>query len=482
MKINNSTKLEISDYDSIVILCNENNELSFENDETRKALDYALTRVNEKENKKITKYINIPFITNEKSSTYIFAFYDKENLETSFDIQNFFGSLVEHIKKEKPNKVALCLGELENDLYIGSLVQGLILGDYTYEKYQTKAVERIIDIDLVSKKELQIEEFIQIAKSVCLSRNLVNEQANQKTPKMLAKKVVDVFENTDVKVTLFNKKEIEDMNMTAYLTVARGSSNEPVLIVMEYNGNPDSDELLGLVGKGLTFDTGGYSLKPTAGMLTMKSDMGGASAVIGAMRSLTKTNAKANVTAVVAACDNMLSADAYLPGDIVTSKSGKTIEIMNTDAEGRLTLADAMTVIINNYKVDKVIDIATLTGAAVAAFGEVIAPYIATDESLANAINNGAEICGEKVWRMPIDPQVKKMNKSEIADIKNTGGKFCGMMTAGLFVGEFNEGIPWLHLDIAGTAFTTSKLPTCPKGGTGFGARLLYYGILELNK
>jgi len=482
MNIGNSIKLELDQYDSIIVLCSKNNDLSLDNEETRKALDYALPRVNDDKNKKISNYINVPVMTGDKAVTYIFGFYDKEELETSFDVQNYFGSLVGHIKKERPNKVALCLGELETKVYLESLVQGLLLGDYSFDKYKSEAVERTIELDLISKEVLELEDYIQVAKSVCLSRNLVNEQANQKTPKMLAEKVVHVFENTNVKVTLFNKKEIEDMNMTAYLTVARGSSNEPVMMVMEYKGNPDSDELLGLVGKGLTFDTGGYSLKPTASMLHMKSDMGGAAAVIGAMRALTKTNAKANVTAVVAACDNMLSADAYLPGDIVTSKSGKTIEIMNTDAEGRLTLADAMTVIINDYKVDKVIDIATLTGAAVAAFGEIVAPYIATDDVLAEAINISGVKCGEKVWRMPIDPQIKKLNKSEIADIKNTGGKFCGMMTAGLFVGEFNEGIPWLHLDIAGTSFTTAKLPICTKGGTGFGARLLYYGILELNK
>lgn len=477
MKISNCTKFDVNNYDSIIVLCNHNNELSLDTNETRQALEYALTRVNDQDNKKISKYINIPMISPTLTTTYTFAFYDEEALKTSFDLQNFFGSLMGHLKKESPNRSALYLGELEETSKLEFVVQGLVLGDYTFDKYKSDAVLRTLEIDIISDDELELEGFIQIAKSVNLSRNLVNEQANQKTPKMLADKVLHVFEDTDVKVTLFNKAQIEEMNMTAYLTVARGSTNEPVFMVMEYKGNPESEELLGLVGKGLTFDTGGYSLKPTPSMLHMKSDMGGAAAVIGAMRALTKNNIKANVTAVVAACDNMVSADAYLPGDIVTSKSGKTIEIINTDAEGRLTLADAMTVIINDYKVDKVIDVATLTGAAVAAFGEIIAPYIATDNVLAEAINKSSEHCGEKVWRMPIDAQVKKLNKSDIADIKNTGGKFCGMMTAGLFVGEFNEGIPWLHLDIAGTSFTTAKLPVCPKGGTGFGTRLLYYAI-----
>ena len=244
---------------------------------------------------------------------------------------------------------------------------------------------------------------------------------------------------------------------------------------MRHFGNEDNkEEILGLVGKGLTYDSGGYSIKPTNGMDTMKSDMGGAAAVIGAMSIIAKRNLKINVVAVVAACENLINGSAYKPGEIIGSMAGKTIEVLNTDAEGRLTLADAMHYVIENEKATEVIDVATLTGAALVALGETTTAVVTNNSEFYQELKEASEYTGEKVWQLPAFDDYRKLIKSDIADLKNIGGRFAGTITAGLFIEEFVQNKPWLHLDIAGTAWTSSKSEYGIKGGTGAPVSTLY--------
>jgi leucyl aminopeptidase len=245
---------------------------------------------------------------------------------------------------------------------------------------------------------------------------------------------------------------------------------------MRYFGDTSNkDSILGLVGKGLTYDSGGYSLKPTDSMVNMKNDMGGSAAVIGAMCAVSAMKLKVNVVAVVATCENMISGAAYKPGDIIGSMAGKTIEIMNTDAEGRLTLADAVHYIIEKEKASRIIDIATLTGAALVGLGTTTTAVITNNDEFYSELKNASDISGEKVWQLPSSDEYKKLIKSDVADLKNTGGRWAGTITAGLFIGEFVKNKPWLHLDIAGTAWSDADKDYITKGGTGVGVRTLYY-------
>lgn len=363
----------------------------------------------------------------------------------------------------------------------------LILSDYEFNKYKSDKEEEQKDVFVsISCTKLndsmidEVEEYIiegkDIAEGVTIARNLVNEPANEMYPEVLADEAKILGNKFGFKVDILGREKIEDLGMEAFISVAKGSSKEPKLIVMKYFGDKHhKDDVLGLVGKGLTYDSGGYSIKPTSSMDTMKSDMGGAAAVIGAMATIAKRNLRMNVIAVVAACENMISGNAYKPGDIIGSMSGKTIEVLNTDAEGRLTLADAVTYIIRKEKVNEVIEMATLTGAALVALGETTTAVITNDDELYKELEDVSKYTGEKVWKLPTFPEYRELIKSDIADIKNIGGRNAGTITAGLFIEEFVEdGVSFLHLDIAGTAWTDSAKPYKTKGGTGVPVNSIY--------
>lgn len=328
----------------------------------------------------------------------------------------------------------------------------------------------------VESLQKSIREGVTLGEGNLIARRLVNEPANVLTPMELAKRAQQIGEEHGFGVEIYGKEEIINLGMEAYMSVAKGSANEPKLIVMKYMGDSEnSDDIFGLVGKGLTFDTGGYCIKPPQGMVNMKTDMGGAGAVIGAMSIIAEMKLKKNVVAVVAACENMISGDAYRPGDIIGSMAGKTIEVLNTDAEGRLTLVDAITYIIRNEKATKVVDIATLTGAVVTALGSAATGVVTNDDDFFNKLEEASKEVGEKVWKLPTFDEYKEQIKGEVGDLKNIGGPKAGSITAGLFIGEFVENKPWLHLDIAGTC-GGEKPPTeyHSSGATGVGARLLY--------
>ena len=372
-----------------------------------------------------------------------------------------------------------------------AMVQSLRLALYNFDKYKTDGNKKaytpnvyILDApeDKLKQMNIRLQEMNHLVDGIIEARNLVNEPANVLYPETLANRVLELGKEAGFEVEVFDENQIQEMDMKAFYEVAKGSAKAPRLIVMRHMNNPESEEIFGLVGKGLTFDTGGYSLKPTASMDTMKSDMGGAASVIGTMCALAKNNVKANVVAVVAACENAISGNSYKPGDIIGSMAGKTIEILNTDAEGRLTLADAVTYIIEKEKASKVVDVATLTGAALVALGTTTTAVVSNNDEFYNELLTEAEKTGEKFWRLPSFDEYKKLNKSDIADLKNIGGRNAGTITAGLFIGEFVQDKPWLHLDVAGTAWSDSSLNEyAGKGGTGVPVYTLY-SLIEKRK
>lgn len=374
-------------------------------------------------------------------------------------------------------------------LQIGEILKAMTialeLSDYKFDKYKSKKEDKkevSVSFTGCNVKDIEeddvlsfIEEGQDIAQGVIIARNLVNEPANEMYPETLAYEVEELGQKYGFQVEVKEEEQIEELGMQAFMNVAKGSVNRPRLIVMRYFGNKeDKKNIIGLVGKGLTFDSGGYSLKPTNSMATMKSDMGGAAAVIGAISTIAKRKLKINVVAVVAACENMIDGNAYKAGDIIGSMAGKTIEILNTDAEGRLTLADAMTYIVREEKATEIIELATLTGAALVALGETTTALLTNNDELCNEVIGVSQYTGEKAWKLPAFDEYKELIKSDIADLKNVGGSYAGTITAGLFVGEFAEGTPWVHMDIAGTAWTNSAVTYRGKGGTGVPVHTLY--------
>ncbi len=319
-----------------------------------------------------------------------------------------------------------------------------------------------------------IEETEAVLEGVFLARDLVNERAINMYPELLANTAKDNLKGLEVEVEIFGKSEIEKLDMKAFLAVSEGSNKEPKFIVMTYNGDPDSKEKLALVGKGLTYDSGGYSLKPSASMETMYTDMAGSAAVIGAMKSIAKSKLKRNVVAIVAACENLISSGAYKPGDIIGSMSGKTIEVLNTDAEGRLTLADALWYAATVVKADKIVDLATLTGACVVALGNVTTGAVTNNEDLMSEVKEASELAGEPIWELPNNEDYKELYKGTFSDLKNTAGRGAGTITAGLFLGEFVNDVPWVHLDIAGTSYLDKAAGYLPQGATGVHVKTLF--------
>lgn len=355
------------------------------------------------------------------------------------------------------------------------LSTAFLLGLNRFETYKSKKAPELEQVNLISDHlcSADLEQLQSRVDALTWTRQLGNEPANVMTPTRLAHEAKTHLEPLGIEVEVLDQPAIESLGMKAFLSVAKGSAEAPKLIVLKHLKAPDSDERLALIGKGLTYDSGGYSIKPTASMLTMKSDMCGAAAVLGAFALLGASQTKANVVGVIAACENMISGGAYKPGDIISSMAGKSIEINNTDAEGRLTLADAVYYAHTHLKATKLIDICTLTGACVVALGLTYSGVLTEDEQLWKLLSQQSQKTGDLVWRMPCDLELLEGLKSDVADLVNTGPRWGGMMTAGLFVREFAGNLPWMHIDIAGPSFLDKADDFAPQGATGVGAELL---------
>lgn len=473
MKIILKNTLEVSDYEGIILPIYED-KMSVEGFEL--PLD-AL-----KENKRFeAKAGSLYRLTlTEKSSVkeVVLLGLGKEEKLTFRKLMNFIADGFREAKKQHSSKIAVHLNNMRlSDQWVKAAAEAIIMADYSFDKYKTKKEdEKEILVDLIASDTYQavVDEAVILSSANLTARDLVNEPANVMHPVALGKRAVELGKEHGFTTEVLGLKEIEELGMHSFLAVAKASSIEPQFIIMRYEGNSEADEKLGLVGKGLTYDSGGLSIKPTASMVDMKSDMAGAAAVIGAMCAIAGSQLKTNVTAVVAACENMIAGNAYKPGDIIQSMGGKSIFIGNTDAEGRLTLIDALHYIVTKENVSKVVDIATLTGAAIHCTGDVAAPAITNNDEFFKDLQKSYDQSGELIWRMPVFDEYKELLKHEEADLTNVAGS-PGTITAGLFIGEFAGDLPWIHIDIAGPSHVKKTKGILSSGATGCGVKPLYY-------
>ena len=381
-------------------------------------------------------------------------------------------------------------GGLDAGAAAQAMTEGALLGLYTFKQLKSSSSDdeggpqELLLVEQESDKLPALEEGVRVgsilAEAASLARTLGNEPANRMTPTRLAEIAGDVARDADLEITVFDEDQCREMGMNAYLGVARGSNEPPKFIVLSYKGDPDNPENnLGIVGKGITFDSGGISLKPAAGMGAMKGDMSGASSAIGSMLAIGRLKPRINVTAIVAATENMPSGTATKPGDILRAMNGKTIEVDNTDAEGRVTLADAITY-AKQIGLVRLVDIATLTGAIRTALGDLRLGLFTNNQDWADQVLRASEAAGERMWQLPMDEEYKELNHSDWADVKNTGGPSAGSITAAHFIGVFAEDTPWVHLDIAGVARLPKNRGLYVTGHTGIPVRSLVRLALDL--
>jgi leucyl aminopeptidase len=361
----------------------------------------------------------------------------------------------------------------------GAMVEGAFLGLYRFTKYKKPEYEDIGEMLIVVREEGDVpilEAAVRkgkvMAQATSLARDMVNEPANRMTPSQMAESAKELADRYGLGLRVFESEDLERMGMEALLGVAKGSSQRPKLITLSYKGDKRSEKTLGFLGKGITFDSGGISIKPSEGMGDMKQDMAGAAAVMTAVGAIAELKLQINVTAVAPVTENLPSGTALKPGDVLEAMNGKTIEVISTDAEGRLILADALSY-AQKLGLSPLVDVATLTGACRVALGTFYSALFSNDQDLADRVLRAAERTGERVWQMPMVPEYKEQIKSEVADIKNVGNRYGGAITAALFLAEFIDDTPWAHLDIAGPASSTKESGYLVKGATGFGVRTL---------
>jgi leucyl aminopeptidase len=376
--------------------------------------------------------------------------------------------------------------ELKPEMVAALIAQGAMLRHYTFKKYLTKKPSEevaqdkdglrklIVHVAHPDKAKAAFQPLKAVVNGVNFARDLVNEPANILGPVELAEKT-KALEKLGVEVEIFDVKQMEKMKMGSLLCVGQGSERPSRMAVMVWNGAKGNKKQkpVCFIGKGVIFDTGGISIKPAAGMEDMKGDMGGSAAVVGLMHALAERKANVNAVGLIGCVENMPSGSAVRPGDVVTSMSGQTIEVINTDAEGRLVLADVFTYAQETYKPKLIVDLATLTGAIMIALGKEYAGMFVNDDKLADELNAASKATGEKIWRMPLDKAFDKMMDSKNADMKNTGGRWGGSCTAAAFLQRFIKDTPWAHLDVAGTAMDGAKNDINTSWGSGWGVRLL---------
>jgi leucyl aminopeptidase len=402
---------------------------------------------------------------------------------TMQSLQRASATAIRHAQNTGAQQIALALwSDVLMDLAqtTQALVEGTLLGQYTFKKYQSSSHSKAITQLHILTDEADTAEIAQaihkaqiLAEATNFARDLINEPPNVLTPSELANRAVAMAKRSGLEWEVFEKEKIEELQMGGLLGVTQGSEEPPKFIILRYRGAPQStDKGMALVGKGITFDSGGISIKPAAGMDEMKGDMGGAAAVLGAMQAIAGLKPALNVTALVPTCENMPSGTAFRPGDILRIMNGKTIEIVNTDAEGRLILADALSY-ASKQGLSPIIDLATLTGGIVVALGYTMTGLFSNDELLTDEIIAAGRAAGEKYWPMPLDEEYGEQIRSDIADIKQTGGRIASSVTAAKILEHFVQDAKWAHLDIAGTSYNDSKKSYQEKGGTGVGVRTL---------
>lgn len=405
---------------------------------------------------------------------------------TALTYENVGGAITDELNRLGVKQASIIVEDVrgcaldETDAAV-HLAIGLESKNYRFDKYRTKQEESAkpslqsasIFVNESRQAQTAYDEEKAVLEGVLFTRDLVNEPGNVLYPESYAEHCKSLTE-LGVKVKVIGEKELEKMGCGALLGVGQGSIRESQIVVMEWNGAGKKDQPIAFVGKGVTFDTGGISIKPSGGMEDMKTDMGGSGAVVGLMKALAGRKAKVNVVGVVGLVENMPDGNAQRPGDIVTSMSGQTIEVLNTDAEGRLVLADCLWYTQDKFKPKFMVNLATLTGAIVVALGESKAGLYSNNDKLAERLYQAGETVGEYLWRMPLGPEYDKLLESPVADMQNiSNGRWGGSITAAQFLQRFVNETPWAHLDIAGMANQAKPSDICIKGASGFGVRLL---------
>jgi leucyl aminopeptidase len=394
----------------------------------------------------------------------------------SAELRKLSGALVRALKSKGVRSAVLSLDDaFRSDDFTSAAVEGALLADFEADRYKTdpkKNEKQVESFGVLGATQAAIDHGRLIAESQNFTRTLANEPANLLTPTLLAERAQAMAAEQGLECEILNQDRMRQLGMGALLGVAQGSAEPPALIIVRYKPStaPATKDHLGLIGKGVTFDTGGVSIKPADGMEKMRYDMAGGAAVLGAMRAIAKLKPAIPVTAFVPAVENMVGSRAQRPGDIVTTLAGKTVEVLNTDAEGRMILIDTLTY-AQRLGCTHLVDAATLTGAIVIALGSVNVGAFTNNDQFLGKLMSAAKDEGEKIWQLPLDDEYKEQLKSSFADLPNIGGRPAGSITAALFLRDFVGDTPWIHLDIAGTAWLDDAKPYLAKGASGVGVR-----------
>lgn len=379
------------------------------------------------------------------------------------------------------------VGNMDYKKAATAIVEGCMLGLYRFRKYMTEEadsddISELIIVEKESSRQLEIEQACKegkiISEATILARDMINEPANFLTPSDMTDKAGEISRKYGLALTVFDRERMKQEGMGALLGVAQGSEQPPKFIILSYKGAPDSEKTIGLVGKAITFDSGGISLKPPENMKDMKGDMAGGAAVMAAMAAIAQLGPAINVTALIPSTENLPGRGALKPGDVLKAMNGKTIEIISTDAEGRLIMADALSYAVKQGFAP-VVDIATLTGACKVALGDICSGIMGNKQELINRLQDAGAQAGERLWQFPMFEEYKELNKSDVADIKNTGGRYAGTITAGQFLSEFVGETDWVHIDIASTDQSDKEHGYIVKGATGVGVRTLINFVTE---
>ena len=468
--------LKFKDNEINILFYSEKNILLSDNFNPQKDLLNLFKKIIKNESSKII------LVRSEKGN---FLLVKRKTLEKDLTfkyLEELGGSIYNKIKNLGPSHAKI----YENDILINERVAlGIILSSYKFENYKKNKLKQIINLKNVTficsnpnKNLMKISEIQNLAKGVFTARDLVWQPPNILYPSSFANECKKL-KKIGVKVTIYNEKQLQKIGMEALLAVGRGSRKDSQVVVLEWLGGKKDVKPMAFVGKGVCFDSGGLSLKPSKSMEDMKWDMGGAATVTGIIEAAALSKLKYNLIGVLGLVENMPDGDAQRPGDVVKSFSGQTVEVLNTDAEGRLVLADILSWTEKKYKPKFIINFATLTGAMIVALGNIRAGLFSNNKEVSDAIFNSGEITGEKVWAMPLDEDYDQLIKTEIADMKNIGGPGAGSITAGCFLKRHIEKTPWAHLDIAGVTWQNKSTPSIPSGGVGWGVRMLYHLIQQ---
>ncbi|MFC0523902.1 leucyl aminopeptidase [Pontibacillus salicampi] len=440
--------------------------------------------------KKVSKVFTLNQIPAKR--LYIVGLGKKENLTPS-RLKAAYGVLFKQLQKDHISEVSVLLHSFETPqtsvTEAASLIsEAMITAPYQFEHYKTnnaKPDTKLTNVCILTDDNKQhiesaLDKGYATGHGINTARHLVQLPGNLLTATDLAAYAQSMAEELGFEKEILDKEDMENLGMGALLAVNQGSTEPPKMIVLKYQGKEDWNDVVGLVGKGITFDTGGYSIKPKDGIVGMKSDMGGAAAVLGAMEIVGRLKPAQNIIAVIPSTDNMISGSAFKPDDVITSLSGKTIEVLNTDAEGRLALADGITY-AKRLKADRIIDVATLTGGVVVALGDITTGAMTNNQAFYKKVEEASQRTGEPMWQLPYNTMYQdKVRSSDVADLNNSPGRKAHAIMAGSFLAEFAEETPWVHLDIAGTATTDSVYDLGPKGPTGVMASTIANYILHL--